>query len=182
MHLGKYKYILAELKLFICNRFISNFPSRRVRKLFYRKVMKFTLDKEASVFMGAWITCSGGLTMKGPSVINPKCHLDTRGGIEIGKNVSISAEVAIVTGDHNVQDPDFRARFRKVIIEDHVFIGYRAVILGGVTLGRGCVISAGSVVTKDIPPLTIVGGVPAKYIGMRNDDLRREMRYSRLLG
>jgi acetyltransferase-like isoleucine patch superfamily enzyme len=178
--LKKIKYILAEMKLYICNHIISNFPSRRVRIFFYRNIMKFKLDKEASIFMGAWITSSGNFIMHGPSVINGRCHIDTRGGIEIGKNVSISPQVSLVTGDHDIQDPMFKARFKKITIEDHVFIGFKAIILPGVTLGRGAVVCAGSVVTKDVPPLTIVGGVPAKYIGQRNDDLRREQRYSRL--
>lgn len=144
--------------------------------------MKFAIGKKSMIFMGAWITSAGNFKMGDQSVINPKCHLDTRGGIEIGKNVSISAEVAIVTGDHNVQDPYFKARFRKVIIEDNVFIGFRAVILGNVKIGRGSVVSAGAVVTKDVPPLTIVGGVPAKKIGERVDNFQRDMTYSRLFG
>lgn len=144
--------------------------------------MKFSLGPHSSIFMGAWFNAKGGLTMHGQTIINAGCHIDTRGGIEIGKNVYISSEVAIVTGDHNVQDPYFKARFRKVIIEDNVFIGFRAIILGGVTIGYGSVISAGSVVTKDIPPLTIVGGVPAKKIGDRNAEFKREMIYSRLFG
>ena len=56
------------------------------------------------------------------------------------------------------------------MIEDHVWIGTRATILPGVTLGRGCVVAAGAVVTRDVPPLAIVGGVPAKVIGARPDE------------
>jgi acetyltransferase-like isoleucine patch superfamily enzyme len=176
------KSVLAELKLYICNYVISYTPSRRIRNLYYRKIMKFELGPHSSIFMGTWFNSSGGLIMHGQAIINPKCHIDTRGVIEIGKNVSISSEAALVTGDHNVQDPFFKARFRKITLEDNVFIGFRAVILGGVTVGRGSVVSAGSIVTKDVPPLTIVAGIPAKKIGERLDDFQREMKYSRLFG
>lgn len=176
------KYVLRELKLYICNWVIAKFPSRRIRHWFYRRIMKFEIGINSNIFLGAWITSSGGLKMKKQSVINAHCHLDTRGGIEIGENVSISPCVSIVTGDHNIHDPEFKARFRKVIIEDNVFIGYGAIILGGVTLGRGSVITAGSVVNKDIPPLAIAGGVPAKQISTREDNFNRNMTYSRLFG
>ena len=54
-----------------------------------------------------------------------------------------------------------------MVIEDNVWVGTRATILPGVTLGRGCVVAAGAVVTRDVPPLVIVGGVPARPIGTR---------------
>lgn len=174
------KHIISELNLFICNYFVSYLPSRRIRLFYYKNLMNYSLGPHTSIFMGTHFTSKGNLVIKGQVIINAKCHIDPRGGIEIGRNVSISAEAAIVTGDHNVQDPDFRARFRKVIIEDNVFIGFRAIILGGVTVGYGSVISAGAVVTKDVPPLTIVGGVPAKKIGDRNGEFNRQMIYSRL--
>ena len=63
-----------------------------------------------------------------------------------------------------------RVTQRLVVIEDNVWIGMRATILGGVTLGRGCVVAAGAIVTKDVPPLTIVAGVPAKAVGMRPEE------------
>ncbi|TCD02680.1 acyltransferase [Pedobacter psychroterrae] len=176
----KFKSALSEFNLFICNYVVGYFPSRRVRLFYYRNVMKFSLGPHTSLFMGAWFNAKGGLKIAGQTIINANCHIDTRGGIEIGKNVSISYGAAIVTGDHNVQDPHFRARFRKVVIEDHVFIGFKAIILGGVTIGYGSVVSAGAVVTKDVPPLTIVAGVPARKIGDRKDDFKRQMIYSRL--
>ena len=71
-------------------------------------------------------------------------------------------------------DPGFRAIAQPVIIEDYVFIGPRAIILPGVTLGKGAVVAAGAVVTKDVEPFSIVGGVPAKVIGEREP---KELHY-----
>jgi acetyltransferase-like isoleucine patch superfamily enzyme len=142
--------------------------------------MAFDLDPMSNIFMGAHFTAARHFVMKRNSVINTDCHIDVRGKILIGENVSISDKVSLVTGDHNPADPHFRARFRSIIIEDHVFIGHRSVILGNIMIGKGAVIAAGSVVTANVPPFTIVGGVPAKKIGERTRELLRNRPYSRL--
>jgi len=59
-------------------------------------------------------------------------------------------------------------RCRPVVIEDHVWIGMRAIILPGVRIGRGAVVAVGAVVTRDVEPLTVVAGVPARVIGSRD--------------
>ncbi len=174
------KTILSELRIYLCNRIVNRIPSRRVRRFFYISCMRYRLDPAASIFMGVTFSAADHFSMKRNSVINPHCHIDVRGGIEIGENVSISERVSIVTGDHNPADPHFRARFRPVKVEDHVFIGYGAIILGNVVLGKGSVIAAGSLVQKDVEPFSIVGGVPAKKIGTRNQVLQRDRPYSRL--
>lgn len=159
---------------------INKVPSRTIRRFFYLYCMRFKLDPTASIFMGVTFSAADCFIMKRNAVINAHCHIDVRGGVEIGENVSISERVSIVTGDHNPADPLFRARFRPVKIEDHVFIGYGAIILGNVVLGKGSVIAAGSLVQKDVEPFSIVGGVPAKKIGTRNQNLLRDRPYSRL--
>lgn len=142
--------------------------------------MRFDVHPSASIFMATQFTAARHLVIKRNSVINAGCHIDVRGEIIIGENVSISDQVSLVTGDHNPADPHFRARFRSIIIEDHVFIGHRSVILGNIVIGKGAVIAAGSVVTANVPSFTIVGGVPAKKIGERTKELLRDKPYSRL--
>ena len=78
----------------------------------------------------------------------------------------------IWTKQHDYNDPDFKIVGRKVIIEDYVWISARAIILPGVKIAKGAVIAAGSVVTKNIEPFSIMAGVPAKRIGTREKNLR----------
>lgn len=90
--------------------------------------------------------------------------------IAIGSNVSVGANCTIVDTDFHPLDPEFRhqhpqeATTAPVTIEDDVFIGMNCLILKGVTVGRGSVIGAGSVVTKDVPSCVIVAGNPAKVL------------------
>jgi maltose O-acetyltransferase len=75
----------------------------------------------------------------------------------------------IYNAEHDVHSNDFHAEARPVSIDDYVFIGPRAIILPGISIGKGAVVGAGAVVTKDVEPFAIVGGVPAKVIGKRNN-------------
>jgi len=76
-----------------------------------------------------------------------------------------------------MQDPLFPEAFAPITICDYVWLGSRAMVLPGVTVGEGAVIAAGAVVTKDVDPYTVVGGVPARPIGTRRQDLGYELTY-----
>jgi maltose O-acetyltransferase len=142
--------------------------------------MKFDIDPETSVFMHCTFDSAKGLTIGKYSVIHQNCRLDPRGGIVIGESVGISQEVIILTADHIMNSETFESRERQVTIEDYAWIGTRATILPGVKIGKGGVVAAGSVVTKDVLDYTIVAGVPAKKIGERSTTLRYGEPYSRL--
>lgn len=79
--------------------------------------------------------------------------------------------------EHDPNSNTHAARWGNVYIEDHVWIASRVTILPNVRIGRGAVIAAGAVVTKDIPPLAIAGGVPAKIIGTRNNELKYTLNF-----
>lgn len=111
------------------------------------------------------------------SIIGNDAMLDARNGITIGDNVSLSMGVWIWTMEHDPQDPFYVAKGGPVVVEDYAWISCRAVILPGVTIGKGAVVSAGSVVAKDVPPYAIVGGVPAKVIGERTHNLKYKLRF-----
>lgn len=103
------------------------------------------------------------------SGINENCVIYPR--TVIGHNVLMAREVIINPDNHCIaknQLINAQGKVHKqVIIQDDVWIGARAIILTGVTIGQGAVIAAGAVVTKDVPPYAIVGGVPAKLIRYR---------------
>jgi galactoside O-acetyltransferase len=93
-------------------------------------------------------------------------HIRASGGVRIGSGVLIAAGTVITSRQHPVPLPRYGvASDSPVVIEDDVWIGAGAVILPGVTVGRGSVVGAGAVVTHDVAPFTIVGGVPARQIG-----------------
>lgn len=92
--------------------------------------------------------------------------------VKIGNDVMMGEDVIIITNTHKFDDCSIPMRIQgsetlPVIIEDNVWIGSRAIILPGVKIGKGSIIGAGAVVTKDIPEYSIVGGVPAKLIRSR---------------
>ncbi len=172
--------LLFHALLYVCNHIVNRIPSHALRLWFYRRFMKLQIGMCSAIFMGAWLDGIGSFVMQGNSVINQRCRLDNRGGIAIGRNVSISAEVCILTADHDPQGTHFDGRQKPVVIEDYVMVGTRAMILPGVTLGEGSVVGAGSVVTQDVAPYTIVSGIPAKPVGMRSRDLDYTLDYRRL--
>lgn len=105
--------------------------------------------------------------------INKKVLLDCRGGeLIIGSNVDIGQETNIWTLEHDPNDNNHNTRGASVIIEDYVWIATRVTILPGVKIGRGAVIACNSVVTKDVPSMEIVAGIPAKSIGKRKNQLK----------
>lgn len=97
--------------------------------------------------------------------INEGCCFQDQGGIEIGDDCLIGQQVVFATLNHD-SDPQKRADMfpAPIKIGNKVWIGTHATILSGVTVGDGAIVAAGAVVTKDVPPCTVVGGVPAKVI------------------
>jgi len=113
-----------------------------------------------------------GLKIGNNSSIGPYSYIGCSGFIEIGDNVMMSPRVSIYAENHLFDHPDLSIKEQGVKrefvkIEDDCWIAANTIILAGVTIGRGSVIAAGSVVTKDVPPYSIVGGVPAKVIKSR---------------
>jgi acetyltransferase-like isoleucine patch superfamily enzyme len=174
------KSALGNLLLLVSNRVVTYIPSHTVRLFFYKFVMKFDIGKNSCIFMGTWFDTRRNLKIGENSVVNQNCRLDTRGGINIGDNVSISADVCVLTADYDLLDCQFKGRVNPVVIEDYVFVGTKAMILRSVTLGKGGAVAAGSVVTKDVAPFTIVAGIPARDIGCRPQDLVYNCQYRRL--
>ncbi len=101
------------------------------------------------------------------TIIGYATFIDGREKVTIGNHTDIASEVMIYSQEHDLSSPEFVAIGAPVVIGDYVFIGPRAILLPGVSIGDGAVIAAGAVVTKDVAPYAIVGGVPAKVISER---------------
>lgn len=108
------------------------------------------------------------------TLVGEFAFLDGRAKLKIGSHTDIASQVLIYNSKHQVDDPQFKAVEAPVEIGDYVFIGPRAIIFPGVKIGRGAVVAAGAVVTKDVSPGEIVGGVPAKTI---RDRKLKEFKY-----
>jgi acetyltransferase-like isoleucine patch superfamily enzyme len=119
-----------------------------------------------------WSAPEGGIAIGAGSYIGPNCVLFGAGGIEIGEAALISPGVVITSHQHTFlrDDVDVREQplqFRRVVIERDVWVGANATILPGVRLGKGSVVGAGAVVTRDVPQGTVVVGVPAEVVRER---------------
>ncbi len=101
-------------------------------------------------------------------------------GVEVGNYTMLATSVSIVGGDHNFNKPELpivfsgRPMLEKTIIGMDVWVGHKAIVLSGVSIGDGAIIAAGSVVSKDVPPCTIYGGVPARFIKNRFADTKQK--------
>jgi carbonic anhydrase/acetyltransferase-like protein (isoleucine patch superfamily) len=108
------------------------------------------------------------------SFIGPNAVMGAGGGITIGSHVLMGPDIVISSENHHFDDPQVRISdqgvfHRGVVIEDDVWIASKAVILDGVTVGHGSVIAAGAVVTRSVPPYSIVAGVPARVLRRRGE-------------
>ena len=146
---------------------------------FYKKIYRINLEKDVVIYSGAEIRNPNGLHIGKGSIIGSNAILDARAGIDIGKNVNFSSNVSIWTLQHDYRDPDFACNpkhYGPVKICDRAWIGPNSIILRNVTIGEGAVVAAGSVVTKDVMPYTIVGGNPARVIGSTRELLKRRLK------
>ena len=142
--------------------------------------MKVEIGQGSATLLGLRLYTRGNLTIGDHSVIDRDCVLDARGGITIGNNVNLAPEVMILTAYHDPDDENFKGITKAVTIEDYAWTATRSLILPGVTIGRSAVVGAGSVVTKDVEPGTIVGGNPARLIRERKGNQTYQLNYTRL--
>lgn len=143
-------------------------PSKRLRIVLLR-LLGAKIGKNVSFVRYPEIRKPSGLFIEGNCSIGKGVLLDARSGLKIEKGVTISSYVLIWTLHHDYNDIGFKAVGEKVVIESYAWICSRAIILPGITIGRGAVIAAGAVVTKDVEPFAIMGGVPARKIGVREN-------------
>lgn len=177
----RFFYMLMGFKYYFGNNVIARFPIESIRDVYLRRVLKVAVGRDTHVSMRWFVTgypVRAHISIGDNCVINREVYLDGRVGVVIGNNVNVSFQTCILSLHHDHNAPDFAAIGSIVYIQDHAWIGARATILPGVTVGEGAVVAAGAVVTRDVPPYHVVGGVPAKKIGERNRDIQYLTKFS----
>ncbi len=180
---GKLRMIrrfLMSFFYYLGNGIFMGQPSYNVRHWFLKIFLGVKIGKKSSIHYGCFLTgdeYGSKIEIGSNTVINRFTYLDGRVSLKIGNNVNVSHYTLIQTLSHDPQSPDFVCITGPVVICDHAWIGARAVILPGVTIGEGSVIGAGSVVASSIPPYSIAVGAPAKVVKSRNRDLRYKSAY-----
>jgi maltose O-acetyltransferase len=174
----------SALRLYLYNAFFSKIPFATLRLPIVRCYLR--LGKQSNVCVNVKILNKhldrNHIQIGNNCIINPDCLLDGRAAkIIIHDNVDIARGSWIFTLEHDPHSDYHGTKQGDVIIEEHVWVASRVTILPGVRIGRGSVIASGAVVTKDVPPLSIVGGVPAKVIGKRESKLLYENNFFPLL-
>lgn len=152
----------------------STFPGGRfykaVRYILAKRMLKKCGEK-VTIENQCYIGSGRNIELGDYSGIGQRCYL--QGNITIGKYVMMAPEVVILTENHKFNDTSKPMKFQgnqkeeAVVIEDDVWIGTRVIILPGVRIGKGSIIGAGSIVTKDVEPYSIVAGNPAELIWKR---------------
>ena len=149
----------------------SHIPSHHIRNFILTVVFRMQKHRSAVIYSGFLVRSPSKVNIGAGTVVGYNCELDGRRGLTIGDNVNISSDVKFYTLQHDYNDPGFTAVGAPVIVKDYAWISVRAIILPGVTIGRAAVVAAGAVVTKNVPDYAIVGGVPAKVIGQRKEEM-----------
>jgi maltose O-acetyltransferase len=150
------------------------YPLRNI----YLRLFGIKIPLSSSIHRNVKLFHIGNIECGKNTVINFGCYLDNRRKIIIGNNVGIAHDTKIYTLGHDLNDPEFKTKGKSVIIKDNVFIFSNTLIMPGVTIGEGAIILAGSVVSHDVEPYTIVAGNPAKKIKKRTANIRYKNNYN----
>jgi acetyltransferase-like isoleucine patch superfamily enzyme len=124
------------------------------------------LDESFSLIPPFYTTGGENIRVGRNVFVNQNCTMYDLGGIDIGDDVMIGPNVSLITSGHPIEPSERRSSViaKPILIERNVWIAAGATIVGGVVVGENSVVAAGSVVTKDVPPNTLVGGNPARVI------------------
>jgi acetyltransferase-like isoleucine patch superfamily enzyme len=151
-------------------KLLSAFPSMHVRNFFLRHVYGMDIAKGAVMMGNFRLRRPSRIQIGKGTVVGERVELDGRASLFIGNHVNISSEVMIYTLQHDYKLSGFENAGAPVIVEDYVWLSTRSILLPGIRIGKGAIVAAGSVVTKDVPAFAVVAGIPAKQIGTRPEN------------
>jgi len=164
--LTEYRKWRISIEWLLLNNVFSSFPSHTIRKAFLR-LNGAQIAEHVIIYGGCEYRYPKGLKIDSGTSIGHRAVLDARMGLTIGKNVILATDVMIWTLHHDYNDIHFSGIGAPVSVGDYVWLGSRSIVLPGIIIGEGAVIAAGSVVTKNVEPYCVVGGIPARVISQR---------------
>jgi len=165
--INRTKNIFLEFEVYWLH-LVGCVPNHCFRRFFYR-LAGIKIGGGSTIHTKARFYDPRNISIGDDTIVGEGAVLDGREKLMIGSHVDIASEVMIYNSQHDIEDENFSAVDKPIVIEDYVFIGPRSIILPGVKIGKGAIVAAAAVVTKDVPPYAIVGGVPAKIIGERKN-------------
>jgi acetyltransferase-like isoleucine patch superfamily enzyme len=137
---------------------------------------RIELQDDVWLSRGSYFITGDSEIIVGPSTyIGHRCLIYGHANVRIGRDVLMANDVQLICGNHTFARRDVPIRTQPTVEEpitvgDDVWLGASTIVLGGVTIGQGCVVGAGSVVTRSLPPYSIARGIPAKVVGERGQD------------
>lgn len=166
----KLRAIWRHLGTVVYNFGFTHFPSHTVRQAVLR-LWGAKIGRKVGIFRGTTVLGIHELQIGDHTTIGFRCLLDARGGLDIGQNVVIASDVQFIAGHHLPNSDDFSYIIEPTIVEDFVWIASRSIVLEGLTVGRGAVVGACSLVRTSIPPMSIAAGIPARVVRERHSAL-----------
>jgi putative colanic acid biosynthesis acetyltransferase WcaF len=154
----------------VFNLLITHLPGHWLR-LAWLRALGARVGRGTIVFRGTTVIGAEHLVLGERVQVGFRVVLDARGGLTVAEDVLLSSDSQLLTANHNVASDDFERQVAPIVIADHAWVATRAMVLAGVTVGRGAVVAAGGVAARDVAPLTIVGGVPARPLRERTGGL-----------
>lgn len=152
------------------NILINKIPSHNIR-LWWLKLGGAKIGKGSTIWRNTEILGVNNLVIGDDSCIAWHCQIDARAGLIIGDHVAVASYVKIIAGSHDLEAPEFWSISAPIYIEGYVWIATGALIGHGARLGRGSVVTANTLVSKEIAPYKIIGGSGAKPMGERPHNL-----------
>jgi acetyltransferase-like isoleucine patch superfamily enzyme len=165
-----------NLSDFFISLFLEYLPHAPVANRFKSRLMSLRgakIGDRVKLLQGIWVDRFESLIIGDDVSIAKDVLILAVGGVEIGDRSMVGPGTKLISAGHVIPKDRKPMRFsgtfsKKITIENDVWICAQAIILPGVRVGQGAIVAAGAVVTKDVPPFAIVGGVPAKVIRMRD--------------
>lgn len=164
------KIIPLFIRVYLFNLFrnVGGSIGLMIRYLLFKTIAK-KCGNNVSIHPGSFLFNIHNISVGDNVSIHPLCYLDAYGGISIGNDVSIAHNCSILSTNHMWGEKNISIKYNKVtkgecIVEDDVWIGCGTRVLSGVRIAKRSVIAAGAVVNKNVPPNSVVGGVPFKVL------------------